>query len=459
MRRIQLAIPCLLAATTIACALAISCDAADTMCPVPPEVESAKSCVFRLIVRRSEPSPENAEEMRPAGACVAYSEAGLFVCTYHQIEAAQGAAVLDSEGHQFPVQLLAGDPIRDIAILRSTHFVDGCTRVGNCSNDASGVLYLIRPAGANQGNDVVVGAATDAPVSCTFGKTNLTSHLTRPGDSGSPICDASGALVAVVRGGDPAIGRQVCEVVPATVVQFLALRAQQCNPIEWVELAGRSRTNALLRLWNVVDSDPTALRQLHGGGLLCIAASSGDEGAITEFIKRGVDVNERGVAGSTPLIYALERGNERAATVLMENGANVAVRNCQGDTALILAVKNNLPFTVRMLLIAGADANDVGHAVYPALHAAIMKSDERIVGTLLRYGASVHQRDVYGRTPLIVAVEARRPVIVQRLLHAGADATQTDRKGRTATDIAIRQGDEEIINLLSQAVAATGIEP
>lgn len=76
-----------------------------------------------------------------------------------------------------------------------------------------------------------------------------------------------------------------------------------------------------------------------------------------------------------------------SATLLVEAGGNVNDADAWGISATVLAAHAGFPDLVEFLLDHGADPNAAA-AGFTALHAAIMRRDERMVNALLAHGAS-----------------------------------------------------------------------
>ncbi len=221
-----------------------------------------------------------------------------------------------------------------------------------------------------------------------------------------------------------------------------------------------------------------------------------DPGPIKD--ERGT-THRPGAEGMTPLMYVANRGasgtfhceatGERAIKTLLDRGAQIDAATPTGETALHFALKSKHPQVVRILLEAHADPNTVGAEPHNArdgftespLHIAIsylqpdavqaiieagadlqlrvgfpatpplgLAAKERagaeIVEMLLNARAPIDQRDGYGTTALMHAIQPdgwyappsdeRRSI--RLLLEAGADIHITDNEGRTALMIAAR---------------------
>ena len=85
------------------------------------------------------------------------------------------------------------------------------------------------------------------------------------------------------------------------------------------------------------------------------AAARGDEEALRELFKLGVDINLTDATKSTALHYAAKHAHLTAMHFLIENGADLNAANEKLSTPLHLTEKNI--DAIRVLLEAGADPN------------------------------------------------------------------------------------------------------
>lgn len=95
--------------------------------------------------------------------------------------------------------------------------------------------------------------------------------------------------------------------------------------------------------------------------------------------------------------------------------------------------------TVR--LDAGEDPSLADKQGWAPLHFAAQSQHAEIARVLIRSGASVEATDVYGKTPLAVALFNVRDgdgEIIQVLLEAGADPDRKNRSGTSPRDLAER---------------------
>ncbi|GMF20149.1 unnamed protein product [Phytophthora fragariaefolia] len=121
-------------------------------------------------------------------------------------------------------------------------------------------------------------------------------------------------------------------------------------------------------------------------------------------------------------------GNAAVARQMEKYGGDVAL------TPLHDACASGRRHEVAFLLEHGADPDTLGEQVIGCfrrtpLHWAAMRGHARIIRLLVRYGASIDARDVFGRTPLAWACVLNRTRAVEALLESGADVNVRDAQG------------------------------
>ena len=125
---------------------------------------------------------------------------------------------------------------------------------------------------------------------------------------------------------------------------------------------------------------------------------------IKYLAEMGVDVNNGGIDGFTPLHLAVNKKNKEIIDAMLELGADVTKAKC-GITPLHLA-------TLR---------DDLG---------------QQLVDWYVKRGLNLNEPDTYGSTPLHYAVWFREQGMIYYLLQNGADPEIKDRSGSTPKDLA-----------------------
>jgi len=111
------------------------------------------------------------------------------------------------------------------------------------------------------------------------------------------------------------------------------------------------------------------------------AARKGDIAAVTAFLDKGVNVNEKTRYGATALSYACDHGNVELVKLLLERGADVNVKDTfYGEVPLGWALSKGNAQIVRLLL----DKNASG--IERALTSGVQDGNVEIVKAVLDRG-------------------------------------------------------------------------
>lgn len=134
----------------------------------------------------------------------------------------------------------------------------------------------------------------------------------------------------------------------------------------------------------------------------------------------------------TALIYAARKGAVQCVNALIDAGANLNLQAIGGATATYIAAQENQLECLKLLVKARAklDLPIVGGAT--ALHAATRNQNLEAMRLLIDYGASMNavlrlaSVDVYGATPLSLAVFGGSAEAVEILTSAGSPEAPLD---------------------------------
>jgi ankyrin repeat protein len=256
--------------------------------------------------------------------------------------------------------------------------------------------------------------------------------------------------------------------------------------------ASLNGSDAMVRRLLKAGADPNATL-LAGETPVMVAARTGNHSVIEQLLAKGANPNARGARGQTALMWAVSEKHPDAVKVLLAHGADVQARSSVwnevmavpphgyldynraiphgGDTALMFAALGGDLASAKLLVEAGADVNDAdawgvsattvaAHAGYrdvveflldrgadpnaaqagfTALHAAVMRRDERMVTALLAHGADANAPlrtwtptrrsskdfhfapELVGATPFWLAARFSEPNVMRLLLKHGAD--------------------------------------
>jgi ankyrin repeat protein len=177
---------------------------------------------------------------------------------------------------------------------------------------------------------------------------------------------------------------------------------------------------------------PAQLLGFGADGRLMDAAEEGDQALVRQLIERGVDVNAKGVDGTTALHHAVHSEHLQIADMLLRAGADASARDRYGVTPLYLACLNGNSGMIQRLLDAGVDPNSVDATGETPLMTAARNGLRSALRVLLEHGASVDARDPgFEQTALMIAVREDHPDAVELLINSGAAVNAQTRKGPT----------------------------
>ena len=213
----------------------------------------------------------------------------------------------------------------------------------------------------------------------------------------------------------------------------------------------------------------------HGITPLMLASATGEADCVRLLINAGADVNAQdrrivadvyyigsGTVSSkrkidygwqvdrqTPLILAAREGHVDVMQLLLEAGAKLGVTDGDGKYAADYAKESDDPEIRRVFeeFIQQQLTETASSEAVPQtdLHDACRSGDAKRVKELLDAGASVHDKDADGFTPLMAAAASGHSSLCQALLLLGADAAAQDEQGQTALMSAVEGSHEEVI--------------
>jgi ankyrin len=160
------------------------------------------------------------------------------------------------------------------------------------------------------------------------------------------------------------------------------------------------------------------------------------------------DTVDMPMGGFTPLLFAVRHGDIASARLLLDAGAKVNDAAADEISPLVLAAHSGHTPMVAFLLDRGAEVNGA-RVGYSALHAAVLRGDIDMIGTLLARGADPNARltkgtrvprdtnqwvlssYLAGATPFLLAAKYAEPAIMRLLVAHGADPLLPTNDGTT----------------------------
>ncbi len=249
----------------------------------------------------------------------------------------------------------------------------------------------------------------------------------------------------------------------AEVKRLLATGADVKQPnvygVTAMELAGETGNTAILQLLLTAGGNVES-PNAEGQTVLMSVARTGNVEAARLLLKRGANVNatER-FGGQTALMWAAARGHGDMVKLLASKGADVnaraIVRNFErhitveqryknthtgGLTPLLYAVRENCKTCVEALLAHKANIELPDPDGIAPLTLAMMNGNWDIAKRLVEAGADVNQWDIYGQSPLHVAIENAYVSRRSGLTNVGTDKLPNTTDGRELVTMLMDRG-------------------
>lgn len=187
---------------------------------------------------------------------------------------------------------------------------------------------------------------------------------------------------------------------------------------------------------------------------LLSAADDMSVAGVRDSLENGAHIEARGRNGSTALILATERGSADIVKLLLDRGANANARDRSGDTALVEAARSGNNELLELLLKV-SDSRNKNLALFAAATGGpvVIVMEDQPAGALvtgppmeapwiktnrllLESGADLETRDPLQGTPLMVAASHGQTDIFEFLLNRGASIHARDKYGNTALILA-----------------------
>lgn len=217
--------------------------------------------------------------------------------------------------------------------------------------------------------------------------------------------------------------------LPVDETEFAALsRGGPWAASQWQPLTGAQRQafeQARAGRWDALlatlkaDSPLPDAQDRDGATLLTLAARRGRLDVANELLRRGADVERRGLSGLTPLGAAAMGGHHLIVQDLLRAGAQPERWSASGHTPLQLAAREGHVLAVRVLLNAKADPMAFGKDGRHALGEAAQTAQHEVMAALLAAGVQADAPDQNGLNALHAAALSRQFATVEWLRQKG----------------------------------------
>lgn len=165
------------------------------------------------------------------------------------------------------------------------------------------------------------------------------------------------------------------------------------------------------------------VRDREGATLLTLAARQGRLDAVRELLRRGADVDRRGLFGLTPLCAAAMGGHDLVVQELLRAGADPERWSAQGQLPLHLAAREGHVTVVRTFLAAKVDPLAWNHAGRHALDEAASTGHIDTMAALVDAGVPAQALDRHGLNAVHAAALNRHFAAVAWLRERGVPIT------------------------------------
>lgn len=141
--------------------------------------------------------------------------------------------------------------------------------------------------------------------------------------------------------------------------------------------------------------------------------------AFYNLIKQGVDINQSGLYGRTPLMVLCENLTDPIVysmfKYIMRQKPDIEKRDSVGKTALVFAAHKNQTEAVKVLISHGADVNALDKGNASSLSYAVFHQNEKMINVLLAADADPLKGDLGLVSPYEMALAYRNKRILSEL--------------------------------------------
>ena len=227
------------------------------------------------------------------------------------------------------------------------------------------------------------------------------------------------ALLNAVQGRDVERNSRLLELLQLLVEQGVALSGITSHAESGLRVLSRLGLFDAVRLLLSAGADEAHLEWTP----LMKSVAIGSVDDVRAALSESPNLERRDWWERTAWLIALTTGNIAKAQLLLESGADTAARGCCGAPPLFHAIRGHAPHMVRWLIQHGADVEEKDKFGDTALVEAVEHDDVACVDVLLEFGADVH---IDHNGP--VASDANSLAMCKRLLEAGVDPAHINQR-------------------------------
>ena len=180
---------------------------------------------------------------------------------------------------------------------------------------------------------------------------------------------------------------------------------------------------------------------------------------VRDLLERGANPNLADHNGRTSLHCAMAFGHVEISQHLIEKGARLDMRTIEGRTPLHAAAERNEPGHLTLVdrilkgleekqRIEQVNAQDEDHQT--PLHRATLTSSNEMIKLLIRNGAIVNAKTIWGYLPLHFAAQNGRIDIAETLIRKGASVDTKNTHGISPKKRALQRNQVEMAHFLAK---------
>lgn len=154
-----------------------------------------------------------------------------------------------------------------------------------------------------------------------------------------------------------------------------------------------------------------------------------DNAAVSTLAANRELLDQQGLHGVTPLMWAVLKDRLKSFEALLNGGANLAASDDFGNSALTIACVHTNSGFLKLTLAHGTHPDTRGDGGITLLMRCSFAGSATSVGMLLAKGAQPNLQDANGNTALCHAVRAGHATVAELLLRNGADKLLANAEG------------------------------